>query len=442
MSRHRFENISAFLHVVTQEEEQDLGNSPLCKIFPLYESIRKRCFEVYQPLCELSVDERMVKTKARSLLKQFIRNKPNKWGFKFWIVADITGYTIDFGLYGGARHDDGRSEHGLAYDVVMKLIQAFAFQGYEVYCDNFYTSPKLFQDLKDLGIGATGTLNTSRRGVPKVVKDVVTTLSQSDVPRGTGFYLRDRGTGLVYVCWRDTKCITVLSSAHPGSANGCTARRRIRDSSRFVYTRVPQPSAINKYNKYMGGVDKSDQYISYYRILRQTKRYWKTVFYHLVEIGATNAFILYMWRRMEQELKPCTENLFRDELVSEIISNFDESMLEQNGRTHSATSDEDTQDDITDCEDFTIMHGSCISSDQHRCALCHSKTQRSCPDCPKQPPLCQTVGKDCHTAWHSSQFKETRDAFFKRKFPLPRKRVGRPAGSVGWKKRKGYQKGQ
>jgi len=43
----------------------------------------------------------------------------------------------------------------------------------------------------------------------------------------------------------------------------------------------------------MGGVDKSDQFMSYHCVLRQTIYYWKTLFYHLIEIMATNAFIFY-----------------------------------------------------------------------------------------------------------------------------------------------------
>ena len=32
---------------------------------------------------------------------QYIRNKPTKWGFKFCVLADPTGYTLDFNVYSG-----------------------------------------------------------------------------------------------------------------------------------------------------------------------------------------------------------------------------------------------------------------------------------------------------------------------------------------------------
>ena len=98
MTCHRFEAIGCFLHVVTQA-----ANNPMKKILPMHNMLKKRCLDLYQPLQQLSIDERMVKSKARTHLRQYIRNKPTKWGFKYWIIADPTGYTVDFDVYGGSR---------------------------------------------------------------------------------------------------------------------------------------------------------------------------------------------------------------------------------------------------------------------------------------------------------------------------------------------------
>ena len=37
-----------------------------------------------------------------------------------------SGYTLDFNVYTG-KESEGKQEHGLAYDVVMKLIGPFRF---------------------------------------------------------------------------------------------------------------------------------------------------------------------------------------------------------------------------------------------------------------------------------------------------------------------------
>ena len=158
----QFELIGAFLHVVTPTEELEASCKPLRKLQPLIDHIKYQNVELYQPRKELSVDERMVKSKARCHFIQYMRNKPVKWGFKLWILADMSGYTMDFNIYTGKSVD--RSDLGLSYDVV-----PYCFQGYEVYVDNFYSSPTLFDSLLKLGITATGTFRTNRKEIPKDV---------------------------------------------------------------------------------------------------------------------------------------------------------------------------------------------------------------------------------------------------------------------------------
>jgi len=55
---------------------------------------------------------------------------------------------------------------------------------------------------------------------------------------------------------------------------------------------------------------------------RQTKGYWKTLFYHLMEIAATNAFILHKLCRIEVGKRATTESHFRDQLVLQIIEKY------------------------------------------------------------------------------------------------------------------------
>ena len=432
MPRNRFEVISCFFHVVTPEEEANLANDPLKKIRPLHGSIRTRCLEYYQPLRELSIDERMVKSKARTHFRQYIRNKPTKWGFKYWVLADPTGYTVDFDLYCGQHCTDQLSGHGLSYDVVMELCKPFHFQGYIAFFDNFYTSPELLKALRERGIGATGTLRVSRRGVPVIVKELVKTLNRKDVPRGTGYYIREAGAKEVYICWKDNDCVTVLSNSYPGHAEG-TARRKSKDrAGNHTILDVPLPSAIKHYNRFMGGVDKSDQLIGYHRVLRQTKRYWKTLFYHLLEIGFTNAYILHKWLvMMRGATKVPTESKFRDQVVLDIISKY--------GKTHGQKFARD---------DYQIRHGSTVYNSRRRCALCQKKTARRCPDCPFTPPLCQLLKRNCHELWHSTPYAVKRYQWFsKQKISLlqnsgrglaPLKRSGRPSGVKNRRYRKKY----
>ena len=257
MTHHRFECIHAFLHITTARQEAEYQDDPLCKIRPLYDHIKKCCAELYQPVRELSVDERMVHSKARTHFRQYIRNKPTKWGFKFWVLADCTGYTLDLNLYCGQRRTGTPSGNGLSYDVVKELVEKYQNQGYYLYMDNFYTSPTLVNYLETVGIKATGTVNTKRRNVPKEVQELQAALKKKGVPRGTGYYIRPLNSSTVYVCWRDNDCVTLMSTAHPGHQDGTVKRRGKDGTGASVTLDLPFPCIIKRYNECMGGVDKS-----------------------------------------------------------------------------------------------------------------------------------------------------------------------------------------
>ena len=140
MTCQHFELIGCFLHVVTPEEEEAENGNRLRKLRPYLDYLKTNWLTYYQPLQCLSVDEWMVKSKAHSHMVQYMRNKPVKWGFKLWVLADTSGYTIDFNVYTGKEES---TDHGLTFKVVVDLIEPFWFQGYEVYTNNYYSSPSL-----------------------------------------------------------------------------------------------------------------------------------------------------------------------------------------------------------------------------------------------------------------------------------------------------------
>ena len=87
--------------------------------------------KLYQPSRNISIDERMVRNKGRYSFRQYIEDKPTKWGMKIWVLAEsTTGYTCDYEVYTG--RSNVKSVNGLGYDVVMKLCKSFYGQGYRL----------------------------------------------------------------------------------------------------------------------------------------------------------------------------------------------------------------------------------------------------------------------------------------------------------------------
>ena len=129
------------------------------------------CKELYQPFQNISIDARMVKSKGRSGIKQYIKNKPTKWGIKLWVLADsLNGYTCDFEVYTGKNTAYPLSEKGLGYDVVIRLTEPLLNQGYHLFFDNSYTSPTLVNDLFLSGTLSCSTVNEHRKDFPKFIQ--------------------------------------------------------------------------------------------------------------------------------------------------------------------------------------------------------------------------------------------------------------------------------
>ena len=92
--------------------------------------------------------------------KQFVRNKPVKFGCKFWVAAHPIGYTIQFCSYIG-EDENYNPTLGLGPSVVSKLAGSHPNEdgsSYHTVMDNYFASRSLSWVLKETGIAATETV--------------------------------------------------------------------------------------------------------------------------------------------------------------------------------------------------------------------------------------------------------------------------------------------
>ena len=98
----------------------------------------------------------------------------------------------------------------------------------------------------------------------------------------------------------DNKPVSVLTTIDSANDSVLT-RRRVMVDQKFAQIDVPQPKAIHRYNQYMNAVDRSDQLLACHNIRRKCYRWWKVLFYHLVDMAIVNSFILFQKYRSEHE---------------------------------------------------------------------------------------------------------------------------------------------
>ena len=303
MSRNRFYDINRYLHFndnSLQVSRDHPAFDKLYKIRPVLERVQKTFTEHYTPSMNVSIDEQMLGTKARISFLQYLPKKPQKWGVKLWVLADsMNGYVPAFDIYTGAS--DG-AEHGLAYNVVMKLMEGYLYEGRRLYVDNYYTSPRLFLDLEDRGTYACGTVRANRKGLPN---------ESHSLERGGAVFKKCKCT-LTFVHWKDKRDVLCLSTFHGNSMEDYTTRRRDAED-------IQRPSLISEYNKNMGGVDHLDQYLVYYALGRKTIKWYKRIFWRIIEMALINAFVLYNLCHPDAAM---SQKKFRLELADALVEDF------------------------------------------------------------------------------------------------------------------------
>ena len=102
MIRNRFCEILQNLHFVV--DRKDNKTDKTFKMRPVIELLNSKFSEVLSNDSEQSIDKHMVKFKARSGMKHYIKSKAIKWGFKFWFCcSNKSRYLYQMDIYLGRK---------------------------------------------------------------------------------------------------------------------------------------------------------------------------------------------------------------------------------------------------------------------------------------------------------------------------------------------------
>ena len=228
----------------------------------------------------LSIDESIVGMKNRVIVIQYMPNKRHsRFGIKKFELCDsMTGYVMHVELYAG-KDFPIRSDMGQAHGVVMDLMRNANVldEGYHLFMDNFYTKPALAETLLGAGTLLTGTVGGNSKGQPPLPTKM-----------NVDLMLSYRRQGILLVAFREKtsqrKPVLMLSTA---AAAGMV---EVRTGAGVL---KHKPTCIASYNKYMGVMDISDRKIYHISAKRPSKRYWKKLFFNLIDMALLNSYELY-----------------------------------------------------------------------------------------------------------------------------------------------------
>ncbi|XP_052771220.1 piggyBac transposable element-derived protein 4-like [Mya arenaria] len=288
MTRDRFLIILSNFHVTNELDNRD----PLTRLRPLITHAMARFSEVYTPEQNLSFDEGTCPWKGRLKIKVYNPAKPQKFGIKLFQLCEASsGYCLGFDVYAGKRNEDTTNyceavgvdpeNLTLTSQVVVGLMARCGVlsKGHHVYMDNYYTSPELFSELDVLNTYACGTLRVNRIGTPKAI--------QLKRKLNEGECIYRTGNNMLAMKFKDKRDVHMLSTIHNPMMSVLWKKKHGTDIN------VRKPSAIVDYCKHMGGVDLLDQFGQYNTVARKTKKWWRKLFFHIMNICIVNAYRLY-----------------------------------------------------------------------------------------------------------------------------------------------------
>lgn len=353
MSRDRYQELMGYLRFDNKDTRLERSQTDkFAAISDIWQRFVQNCVLSYNPGQHITVDEQLFPTKVRCPFLQYIASKPDKFGIKFWIAADLdTKYMCNAMPYLGKDSTRPVGER-LSESVVTRLMEPFLDRGRTVTMDNFFTSLSLANRLLQRNTTLLGTMNKIRREIPEKVKK-----NTEREELSTQVFTSGSALLTVYAA-KKKKNVCLLSTMHKTVEIQEDLRRK--------------PNVITDYNHLKCGVDVLDQKLRAYTVRTGTRRWPIAVFYNILDMAAVNAHVLYKKCKGSNE----SRRTFQFKLAKE-LRNRHMQILEQEKQRKEALREikRVSEGKTTTCQ----VRRSCNRNrSSEKCAICHKYTCRKC----------------------------------------------------------------
>ena len=301
--RERFEVI---YHTMLHVGEPDATGKT--KIEPFVNRLIDSYNNAFTPYQEFSMDEMIIGWKGHWKYKQYNASKPHKYHIKsFGLVDSATGYVLNLLTYYGAETsydpDLDVDCHGSNSVKIMDTLLKPIGSGYHIFADRWYTTMNLLDYLISKKQYFTGTFQANRVGFPDEIHSKQLKLNYMEHK----FWLSEDNK-MMCVAWRDKKANKpVYVTSTKGKVENVTVKGK------------QKPAVIHSYNFSMNGCDRADQMVGYYGLqTRKSKKWWKKIFYWILEITCSNAYILCQLSQENERKKYKGLKIFKLRLIDEL----------------------------------------------------------------------------------------------------------------------------
>ena len=158
---------------------------------------------------------------------------------------------------------------------------------------------------------------------------------------------------------------------------------------------VHKPVAVDTYNQSMNGVDRNDQHCTYYLFLWKTLKWWRKLFFYLLECATVNSYILYKEVCLQVGTRPLTALEFRRSVIEDLVQEH----LEQSDSRPSIGQPRLGPTPIRLNQKLHLLDQ---RSTYRNCVVCSGQIRHTtgyyCETCPEQPALHPTT---CFERYHT-----------------------------------------
>ena len=278
--------------------------------------------------------------------------------------------------------DEDPDEIPAMVKTVTSVCEPLRGTGVVVNMDNLYSSPEVFINLLKMGIFARGTIRCNRRYLPTFIR--FTKSEAKSLPRGCFRVATNEEYNLSCYAWHDKNPVHVLSSA---DGTDCVSTKRKTKSVKVDFL---CPSAIERYNHGMQGVDQFNKLLTLFSMANlKFNKYYKKIAMVLLDFALTNAFLHFRLANKKRLDKKYTRVTFMERLQEQMISmNWSDKVLQLNmvNKTHlTRDNDQDKHNDETDIFEKELQCG------KHSILL-KKKKEQTIPKMPIVQNICSPVG--------------------------------------------------
>ena len=165
---------------------------------------------------------------------------------------------------------------------------------------------------------------------------------------------------------------------------------------------VEKPVMITDYNQSKGGVDLCDELLNYYAFSRKTRKWWKKLFFRLLELCIINSMILYKARNPGFAKRHMAQKIFRETLALQLVQLLVDKQAEPSATVFAPKRGRSSIGEYR----LKGMHLPSTSTERKRCVVCSyqnssngkykdTKTYKYCQKCGKH--ICTNCFEMYHT---------------------------------------------